>query len=276
MRLVKREVVSIPGANPLGVDCTSEWNSVTNSALIRYGVCSVKRKKGLSPLLEGDWFRQRFILATFGDDLDSSSSCEWCTFSEIAEELKPVGAVLTPGTKEGDFRPLRLEEIVFLKRKPVFCKDIGAWTMALTKKSIAKMLSWRVAGDLSLSDHQAEVITAATREAFFHGKAFYVEFRSVILQIATALGVDSNPRCRIPTFEAQKADYLGRKNSKWGVSDDELRTQVWMLHSDGSVMEYVNSGPTEMATSRGGSPVAYFGVLQGGHYRISFPPYLIS
>lgn len=272
MRLVKREIVSIPGANPSGVDCTSEWNSVTNSVLIRYGVCSVKRKKGLSSLLDGDWFRQRFILATFGDDLDSSSSCDWCTFTEIAEELKPVGAVLTPGTKEGDFRPLRLEEIVFLKRKPVFCKDIGAWTMALTKKSIAKMLSWRVAGDLSLADHQSEVITAATREAFFHGKTFYVEFRSVILQIATALGVDSNPRCRIPTFEAQKADYLGRRNLKWGVSDDELKTQVWMLHSDGSVAEYVNSGPAEIATSRGGSPVAHFSVLQGGHCRISFPP----
>lgn len=238
LRLVKRELVSIVGINPSGSDVTTEWNSVNNSLVVRYAVCAVRRRKAVLSPPVSDWFRALFVLSTFGDDLVSSSTCDWCSFAEIAQEAMPLGSVITPGTKEGDFRALSEKEVVFLKRNAVRCPDIGAPTMALSKKSIAKMLFWRLKGELSVPDHQATALTGATREAFFHGKEFFLEFRGIALEMAGQLELLDNAHLRIPTFEVLRDDYLNRRNITWGVPEDgETQSLNWELHDNGDIVE---------------------------------------
>jgi len=183
VRIVKGELVFMDFSNASGGPLTVWINSIANSLYERCMYFLACRHQGVEPRP----FRNECCLSTYGDDQGQSCS-DWMKDSGVLDEIprqySQCGVVVTPGNKSGQFvADQTLEAISFLKRKLVWNADAQTYCMAISKKTLGRMLLWYSEGFLSKVDHAAVVCNVVRTEAALHGLEF---FRQVDQLLVTA------------------------------------------------------------------------------------------
>lgn len=151
-----------------GHPLTVMWNSVICLSLYVRWYLRVRGR------FDAQSFRDDITLSVYGDDAALKSSSAF-TFGSLVESFARDGFVATPGRKEASSGVVSdVTELSFLKRFPRWHNQLECWVMALDKKSIAKMVSWKVASTaVSVLDQEADQCNNARWEAFLWGPEFY-------------------------------------------------------------------------------------------------------
>lgn len=203
---------------PSGNFRTGEKNSAANSFVHRYAY--YRSRHHLYPDEEVqrrvatfrshprvDWpaldFRRKVVLWTYGDDYLKTTippgpggpvSFDW---EAVREEL---GFKVTDSQKEGPPAPKPFTRVQFLKRTFEYDGTLDRWVAKLDMKSVVRMCVARLPSTLSDTDHYAELLTQAMREAAFHSSEEYEAVRSAALRSARSFGFIDSPRFRAPTY----------------------------------------------------------------------------
>lgn len=181
------DLVEFFGSNPSGHPLTVIVNCIANSLYMRY--CWVVLS-GDSSCLE---FQNYVALMTYGDDnvLGVSPKAPFFNHTSIQQVLASVGVKYTMADKEAESVPyITIAEVSFLKREWRWDTDVGAYLAPLEEASIGKSLTRVVASKTVPAEQQAvDVLSAACREYFFHGKSIFLEKRNMLMEIATECGL---------------------------------------------------------------------------------------
>jgi len=134
-------------------------------------------------------YRDFCSIMTYGDD--NNGSCDPSIkfgIKTISEFLGEYGQKYTMPDKESELvESMKPEEVEFLKRKTTYIKEIDCHVGALCEESMTKNLFMRVKSkDTELSDHALDAmnIDGVLRDAFFHGRDKYEEYRVKMKELA--------------------------------------------------------------------------------------------
>lgn len=155
------------GTNPSGHPLTVIINSLVNSLYMRYSYVV------LNPAMEAKTFKQNVALLTYGDDnmAGVSTAAPWFNHTAISAVLAEIGVVYTMADKESESVPfISIDDTSFLKRKWVWCEELGAMLAPLEKNSILKSLAYKMANGLSESADYTARFKNVLLETFFHGR----------------------------------------------------------------------------------------------------------
>jgi len=180
------------GTNPSGHNLTVIINCVVNSILLRYAFIVIARSNGDTRndmVIVAD-FDKYVQLMTYGDDNIAGISPEvpWFTHNSISECLGDIGITYTDAKKQGIHRDYsNIYEEEFLKRSFRFEDDGGPddWSSGfvrapLNKESIVRMLMVNVSNMLSPQEQMMELMRAADRESYQHGRVYHAWLRGHI------------------------------------------------------------------------------------------------
>jgi hypothetical protein len=175
------DLMQFLGSNPSGHPLTVIINSLVNSLYMRYAYVYN------NPMGECDSFKRNVALMTYGDDncMGISKKFDWFNHSTIAAAMATIGVEYTMADKVSESVPfIHIDNISFLKRAWRWDDDVKAYLAPLDMMSIEKMLLI-CTGSKSIcpEDQMIATVESAMREAFFHGKKFFSEFRDM-LQVA--------------------------------------------------------------------------------------------
>jgi len=100
-----------------------------------------------------------------------------------------MGLVVTLPDKSVDdtFRYFNILDVEFLKRKWRWCDEVKAYVAPIAIKSILRSLSWMSETDITPLEHLYDVLDAAQRSLFSHGRSVYDEY---IAKLRIALSPD--------------------------------------------------------------------------------------
>lgn len=176
MAVIKNDVLMVTYMNPSGGAFTTSCNSVSNSGNLRY---VYKRQAEMAGVVEPPPFREVVVLGTGGDDhVGSVATSAWFFDPQGFPPLfLEIGHVYTDSRKTG--KPptfLCVEEATFFKRS--FYRTSVGWFAPIEEKTLAKMLSLYLVGDLSKRDHHAVLLSNVRREAMLYSpgrREFYLE-----------------------------------------------------------------------------------------------------
>jgi hypothetical protein len=189
---IRGDIYYFTGSIPSGIYGTVNIDSTAESLLevMVYLWCYLKYSGESLHVAMGN-VREKFpfelmiALANYGDDNLKAVCAKILHFynqTTHAEGFKYLGFAITdaqdksipPRFKES------LEECEFLKRGFKYDDDMG-YTAPLNIKSIYKMLSYRVAGDLDAETHLHVIVNEAQRHMFLHGRVQLSELQSTLL-----------------------------------------------------------------------------------------------
>ena len=203
---------------PSGNFSTGENNSKTNSFAQRYAyykkrahlftdeeVVAWMEQYFAQPFIDDPRldFRTNVSPVTFGDDYLKTSFLPSDEFDWESVEAE-LGLTVTDATKAGPPSTRVFSEAQFLKRKFRFDEDLGRWVTLLDPKSIVRMCVAKLPGTLSDADHHSELLSQALREAAFHGREFYDEFRTAALASARSHDFVANARFQALDFDSMR------------------------------------------------------------------------
>lgn len=173
--------------NPSGCDCTVEMNSIVVSLMDRYAYYSIRGHKvdlnklymwyenffmNPVPNIDGLDYRVNNALQTYGDDMVVARRYPLENYCKVFRD--EIGMIMTDSTKNPDIilrKPIT--ETSFLKRTPIFDKELGFYKAAIDKKTIVRMLKFNKESTLTQPDHACIVATEALKESVLHGREFY-------------------------------------------------------------------------------------------------------
>jgi CDGSH-type Zn-finger protein len=201
-------LLQLSGSNPSGQNMTVYVNSLVNSL---YHRCVYRRICGASNQRFSDVYR----LTTYGDDSLGAPMPEIqdkMTFNTIKAAFEEVDIKYTPADKSEnapDF--VSLEEVDFLKRKPVFNKELEMWMGALDIKSIVKSLHCSASSTLPPDAAAIVNLDNSIREMFNHGRESYEDWRKKVGLIAD----DHNLRYDLSLLGYDFDAYLERYKARY-------------------------------------------------------------
>lgn len=177
-------LVEFLGTNPSGQNLTVYINSIVNSLLMRCCFLELYPRRN---------FRDYVSVVTYGDDVKGSVSMWAWKFNHLtyAEYLSKFGIVFTmPDKESAPIAYMHSDAADFLKRKNVYIPEIGAHVGALDDDSIFKGLHCCLASKhVTIFQQQADALTMAAQEWFFHGRSVYDKRVSQLKQVAQLQGL---------------------------------------------------------------------------------------
>lgn len=209
-------LIQLIGSNPSGQNLTVYINSVVNALLFRCGLYSMYTQREIDQIIgkKGCGFRDVCALGTYGDDAKSSVRKGFDKFNHItfAKFLEDHDMKFTMPDKESTpTEYMSDEDADFLKRKNVFCEDVGMHFGALDEESIFKSLHCTLKSEFLTDKEQAiNNIDGALREWFAYGRDHFEMRRRQMQEVASRaslvcreLDVDYDAR-----LEKWRQDYL--------------------------------------------------------------------
>lgn len=176
------DLVQMIGSNPSGQNMTVYINSVVNSLLFRSAFFA---QQGLKSHLD---FRNVCKLMTYGDDVKGSVKEGFDEFNHlyVADYFAQHDMKFTMPDKESDPVPFMKDtDADFLKRKNVYCPELGRTMGALDEDSIFKSLHSNLKSKANTREKlAADNIDGALREWFNHGRDIYELRREQMKQVA--------------------------------------------------------------------------------------------
>lgn len=173
-------LIKLFGSNPSGHNLTVYVNSIANSLISRCAFFTIYPREMI--------FKRAVSMMTYGDDDIGSVDTLYPLFNNISksEYITSIGMKYTPPSKSGEHvEYMMMEEVDFLKRKSIYNEKKGRFMGALELSSIYKSLHCRMKStEISDSQWAASVCDAALREAFPHGKDYYVDMQRGLASIA--------------------------------------------------------------------------------------------
>jgi len=145
-------------------------------------------------------------LANYGDDNFKSVLIDWFTPERHNSSFADLGMRISDASDKtkAPFPKYSITEITFLKRGFRFDDEMEKWVAPLEFKSIYKMLTWRVVGDLTSIEHAKIVVCESLRHAFLHGRLRYEAFRDELVPAAATI---PDPPLLL-SYESQRECYL--------------------------------------------------------------------
>jgi hypothetical protein len=123
--------------------------------------------------------RLLLTLYIYGDDNVFATRTDF-SFDEVAREAEAAGFHMTPGNK-GVAAGTSYEDVTFLKRHFRWHTDLNRYVMALSKKSIAKTLTWMVPSKVvSRQEQEGWMISNCLRESVLWGRDFHSELMAML------------------------------------------------------------------------------------------------
>jgi len=208
MMVIKNDVILMAFQNPSGGGFTTPCNSVNNSGNFRYVYYRSAIDRGIDP----PPFREMVALGTGGDDHVGaiSKAAWWFDPADFPRYFAEIGHTYTDAAKSGNPpRFMDITEVTFFKRR--FVRVSYGWLAPIELKTLAKMLSYYVAGELTRLDHHAVLLSNVKREAFLQEPVVRDELLALCDSLAQTVGVSDNSyyeRLSVADFEAM---YLARK-----------------------------------------------------------------
>jgi hypothetical protein len=218
------EMILMAGSNPSGQNMTVYINGIVNSLYHRCVFNRLKKEHNL----EGNFSTE--CRATFyGDDsllAPSERVAKHVHFNAFAKVYKDVGIGYTPADKSESAPDLvKMEDIDFLKRKPVYNPDLDQYMGALDFSSIIKSLHCNATDTLPPDVASAVNLDGSIREMFNHGREKYEEWRNKVRLIGEEH--DLLPMIRnidVPYdvyLSKYKAKYMNSGNTTFQCTPDE-------------------------------------------------------
>nr|AWK77888.1 polyprotein [Perth bee virus 9] len=179
------DVMMVPGAHPSGGDGTAQHNSIVNKLMIRYFYSFVQTHNKVGIDRKSKYYFYDLVRPiTLGDDQLTAVKDEvasWMNnvnFAKFCTDM--LGIKCTPASKGAELTPfVSKEDMVFLKRRFVFHKDLGRIVGKLDLDSLLKTLTWRMPST-ELEQPEYQVLSAAgsvAKEFVFHAnKSQYERF----------------------------------------------------------------------------------------------------
>ena len=218
------EMILMAGSNPSGQNMTVYINGIVNSLYHRCVFNRLKKEHNL----EGNFSTE--CRATFyGDDsllAPTERVAEHVHFNAFAKVFKEVGIGYTPADKSDSAPDLvKMEDIDFLKRKPVYNPDLNQYMGALDFGSIVKSLHCNATDTLPPDVASAINLDGSIREMFNHGKVKYEEWRKKVQIIGEEhdlLPMIKNVDVPYDVYLSKyKAKYINGENTTFTSTPDE-------------------------------------------------------
>jgi len=203
------DMIQMTGSNPSGQNMTVYINGIVNSLYHRCVFNRLQKEHGFPGTFTSE------CRATFyGDDslfAPSEHVAKYVHFNSLARVFKDVGIGYTPANKSESAPDLiPITEIDFLKRKPIYNPDLGAYMGALDFGSMVKSLHCS-ASDTLPPDVAASVnLDGSIREMFNHGKAEYDKWQLIVSDIAKEHNLTENINNLGVTYEQYLASYRAK------------------------------------------------------------------
>jgi len=151
-------------------------------------------------------FIENVKLANYGDDNLKTLKDKvklWLNQDTHGKAFKALGYNMSDSINKSEAPSFKnVVETSFLKRTPIFCPELGQWVAAIEKKSIYKMMTWRVEGILSSAEHAVIICEEAQRMMFCWGRSDYNDFVKNELNLCSSLVA-----FKIMSYEEQVAFY---------------------------------------------------------------------
>lgn len=200
------DLMQFNGCNPSGHPLTVIINSIANSIYMRY--CYFL----LNPEHEIESFQDNVHLMTYGDDniMGISRDAEWFNHTSISTVLDLYGVRYTMAEKEKNSVPyIHIDDASFLKRKWLYCSDMGKYLAALDEESIHKMcMIWIPSDEICPEQHAVQCLNTAVAEYFFYGKLKFNERRVFYLELIKELELELYYKeSPFPTWDEFKLKY---------------------------------------------------------------------
>jgi hypothetical protein len=189
---------------PSGVIMTLIMNSIINSFLMRIAYLRL-----VGPL---DTFLEKVKTRNVGDDNFSAildTIIDKYNMVTIAKVFFDLGYIATPAKKGNVIqRYIRFEDITFLKRTFLWSDDLGGYVAPIDTDSIYKALAFEsMQSGISPEQRLIDVMGGAQREAFLHGKKFFIEFQ----QWALALFANHRMNFSVLIYEELVTEYKEKR-----------------------------------------------------------------
>lgn len=209
------EMILMAGSNPSGQNMTVYINGIVNSLYHRCVFNRLKKEHNL----EGTFSTE--CRATFyGDDsllAPSERVAKHVHFNAFAKVYKEVGIGYTPADKSASAPDLvKMEDIDFLKRKPVYNPDLDQYMGALDFGSIIKSLHCNATDTLPPDVASAVNLDGSIREMFNHGREKYEEWREKV----RIIGEEHDLLPMIKNIDVPYDVYLQRYKAKYIYADN--------------------------------------------------------
>lgn len=208
MVVIKNDILLMTYQNPSGGGFTTACNSVNNSGNFRYVYYRCAQDNNVDP----PPFREVVTLGTGGDDHMGavSAAAWWFDPSNFPKYFAEIGHTYTDAAKSGlPPRFMSINEVTFFKRS--FRRVAYGWLAPIELKTLAKMLSYYVAGELTRLDHHAVLLSNVKREAFLHPPHVRDELISLCNSLAVKIGVADNAYYENLSVAEFEQMYLARK-----------------------------------------------------------------
>jgi len=216
--LVKGDLIKVETGGNSGSSGTAELNSLDEfikevKAYIiafRNYLQSIDEYSDFSDLVKqleaGFDFIENVKLGNYGDDNLKTLKDKvkaWYNQETHYKAFKDLGYNMSDSINKSEAPSFKnVTETSFLKRTPIFCPELGQWVAAIEKKSIYKMLTWRVEGILSAAEHAVIICEEAQRMMFCWGRSDYNDFIKNELNLCSSLVA-----FRIMSYDDQLAFY---------------------------------------------------------------------
>jgi len=219
------EMVLMAGSNPSGHSMTVYVNGIVNSLYHRCVFNRLKKEHNL----EGN-FSSECKATFYGDDsllAPSERVAEHVHFNAFSKVFKDVGIGYTAADKSENAPDLvTMEQIDFLKRKPVFNPHLQQFMGALDFGSIIKSLHCNATDTLPADTASAINLDGSIREMFNHGREPYEEWRTKVQTIAAKHDLGPQIKNLDVTYDQYLEHYIGKyvrnkEDTGFSVSSDE-------------------------------------------------------
>jgi hypothetical protein len=208
-------LLQLIGSNPSGQNLTVYINSIANSLLFRCGFFHIYKEEEIQAAGKGlvSTFRDVCALGTYGDDAKSSVREGFDKFNHIAfaKFLEERDMKFTMPDKTSEPTPFMHDrDADFLKRKNVYCEEVGLHFGALDEESIFKSLHATLKSKVcSPEEVAANNIGGALREWFAHGRDVYEHRREQMQEVAKRAGLI------VPEVHVPYEEYMDGWKSKY-------------------------------------------------------------
>lgn len=196
------------GGNPSGHGGTVFINNFAGSLYYRVAYYLLTPLGSETPLMH-----EVVSFIGYGDDNGCSvqEGYGWFNHTSISHALGQFGVVYTMADKTSESVPyITLDEIEFLKRKPVWSDEFQLYMAPLKEASILKSLHCvKKSKVLSPEEHAAACIVGAVSEYFQYGESVYTDRINKLRRVVQLSGIEAHlPEARLPDYHEMKHDYL--------------------------------------------------------------------
>jgi len=257
---VNGDLVKLFGSNPSGQSLTSFINSLVNSLYHRCCYFTMFPTTTVP-------FKDVVSLMTYGDDCAMSVRVGFdMNHTYMQSIFNAHGLVYTMAEKGDSSVPfINIDQLSFLKRKPVYNSNLGLYMAALDDRSIFRSLQFVCGSSLTREESAGTNIDNALREYFYHGEIPFNWFRNKIMRVVEKH--DLGPFCRKLdwTYDMFQNDWLSKysEGSPYSLVPDPsgAKTKNGRLDTDyddifdSEIDQYISAYPIVGCSPGGSTPI---------------------